>query len=286
MSDPRPLPTLDVVVPYYNEEGELADCIEHLMDEAGIASIILVNNNSTDTSATIAQRFSLKDKRIILVDEPRRGVQFARDTGIATARADIVARIDADTRVQPGWSEAIRRFYATRPDMVAASGAYEFYDLPFRRLSNFMIWLFIITSNRVVAGNHSLYGANMSVRRKIWEQVYEYIVTEPGIMEDLSIALAIDRCGYKVGYIRSALAYVSGRRMRTSPQSFRRYNSQWWRTYDAYGYHIKARVTRVIAALGSTGHLVAVFFLRFHDPTTDKFSLKNFKNSYNDRIIP
>lgn len=286
MSAAGVLPTLDVVVPYYNEESELAGCIEKLMGEAGIASIILVNNNSTDKSVAIAQRFSRKDARIILADEQRRGVQFARDTGIAAATADIVARIDADTRVQPGWSGAIKQFYATHPDVVAASGAYEFYDLPFRRLSNFMIWLFIIACNRVVAGNHTLYGANMSVRKKTWEQVYESILSEPGTMEDLSIALAIDRCGHKVGYIHGALAYVSGRRMRTSPQSFRAYNSQWWRTYDMYGYHIKARATRVVAALGSAGHFVTVFFLRFHDPVTNKFTIKNVKNSYDDRIIP
>lgn len=279
-------PTLDIVIPYYNEESELAGCLECLIQDSDISRIVLVNNNSTDKSPSIAQEFARRDARILLLDEPERGVRFARDTGIAHTTADIVARIDADTRVQPGWGEAIRKFYATNPEVAAASGAYEFYDLPFRRFSNFIVWLFLITSNRLVAGNHSLYGANMSIRRKVWDEVYEDILSEVGIMEDLSIALAIDQHGYRVGYIRGALAYVSGRRMRTSPRSFKLYNDQWWRTYEVYGYPAKARSTRIVAALGNVGHRIAVFFLRFHNPATGKFGISNFKKSYNDRVIP
>lgn len=280
------LPTFDVVIPYYNEESELGDCLACLEKDADISSIILVNNNSTDTSSSIAQEFAQRDKRAILVNEPRPGVRFARDAGIAHATADIVGRIDADTRVQPGWGEAVRLYYSKHHNIGAASGAYEFYDLPFRRFSNFIVWLFLIMSNRIVAGNHSLYGANMSIRRDVWLDIYDDIRSDPGIMEDLSIALAMDKHGYRVGYIRNALAYVSGRRMRTSPQSFKVYNDQWWRTYEVYGHRYKAIVTRIVAAFGNAGHLVAVFFLRFHDPVTGKFRFSNFKKSHEDRLIP
>lgn len=280
------LPTLDVVVPYYNEEGELEECVARLVADQDIQSIILVDNNSTDTSPAIAKDFARQDTRITLVQEARRGVKFARDTGISRSSADIVARIDADTRIQPGWAGKLRQYYAKNPDVAAASGAYEFYDLPFRRFTNLIVWLFLVESNYVIAGNYGLYGANMSIRRDVWMTIYDDLRTEDGIMEDMSIALALDKYDYKVGYVREALAHVSGRRMRTHPRSFKQYNDQWWRTYQAYGYRTKARTARLIATVGSLGHRVAYLLLRFHDAESGKFRISNFKKTQDDRVIP
>lgn len=281
-----PLPTLDVVVPYYNEEDELDACLRHLEADQDIQSIILVDNNSTDSSAAIAEAFARRDTRVVRVQEARRGVQFARDAGIARSSADIVARIDADTRVQPGWAGTLRRYYATHPDIAAASGAYEFYDLPCRRLTNLIVWLFLVESNYLIAGNYGLYGANMSIRRDIWVTIYDNVRTDAGTMEDLSISLALDQSNYKVGYVREALAHVSGRRMRTHPRNFKQYNDQWWRTYQAYGHRTKATIARLIAAVGNLGHRVAYVVLRFHDAKTGTFRVAHFKKTHEDRIIP
>lgn len=281
-----PLPTLDVVIPCYNEEADLDDCFTCLRQDTGIRRIIIVDNASTDSSYSIARKWSKKDKRISVVKESRQGVRYARDTGIAKTDADIVARIDVDTHIQAGWSRAIRSYYRDNPDIKAASGAIKFYDLPFREFSAFMMWLFMVASNRIVGGNNTLYGANMSIRRSTWDTIIDTIHNEKGIMEDLSISLAIDARGEKVGYIHDGLAFVSGRRARTSPARFVEYNNQWWRTYKVYGHHVKAFFTRCVVWIGNICQFVAAFGLRFHDPKTNKFRLRHFKNSYNERIIP
>lgn len=282
------LPTLDVVIPCYNEEHDIAQCLDLLLAQADdIAQIIVVDNNSTDTTPKILKQYSAAHQNITVLRETRQGVEFARDTGLAHATSDIIARIDVDARVQPGWARALRDFYGTHSDVQASTGATEYYDLPARRFTNFMTWFFMTVSNELLAGSVNLYGANMSIRKDAWESIKDEL---PGrdthVMEDLAISLALQRQAKKIAYVPAAMAHVSGRRMRTSPRKFARYNAQWPATYRVMGYPDKARIITPVSWFGNFLQTLLALLLLFHNPYTGKFGIRNFKHGYEGRQLP
>ncbi|RZL69481.1 MAG: glycosyltransferase family 2 protein, partial [Rhodococcus sp. (in: high G+C Gram-positive bacteria)] len=137
---PRPAPTLTVVIPAYNEEATIGRALDALVAQGDqIDEIIIVDNNCTDGTVAVAQTHEAAGRlRIITEEQP--GLIPARNAGIAAAKTPIVARIDADTVVQPGWALAIREFFATAdPEFGAALGPFEQYDMPLQGLQRFMV---------------------------------------------------------------------------------------------------------------------------------------------------
>lgn len=281
-------PTLDVVIPCYNEERDIARCLDLLLEQrAEIHQIIVVDNNSSDGTAAILREYDSRHAIVRVLHENRQGVEFARDTGMAHANADVVARIDVDARVQPGWAKALRDFYGSHPDVQAGTGATEYFDLPARRLTNMVTWFFMTMSNQVMAGSVNLYGANMSIRLQAWDMIKADLpARDARVMEDLAISLALERRQQKIAHIPSALAHVSGRRMRTSPRDFARYNAQWPNTYRVMGFPRKARTILPMSWLGNVLQCGLAILLRFHDPASGKFSVKMFRHGYEGRELP
>lgn len=282
------MPTLDVVIPCYNEERDIAHCLDLLLTQrAELRRIIVVDNNSTDQTAEILHDYASRYPLIEVLHETRQGVEFARDTGMAVARADVIARIDVDARVQPGWAQALRKFYGTHPDVHAGTGATEYFDLPARRFTNAVTWFFMTMSNQAMAGSVNLYGANMSIRRAAWNEVKDELPQRDAhVMEDLAISLALERKQKRIAYIPQAMAHVSGRRMRTNPRDFARYNAQWPNTYRVMGFPRKARTIRPMSWFGNVLQYGLAFLLRFHDPSTGKFGLRVFRRGYEERELP
>lgn len=85
---PRPLPTVDVVLPVLDEAEALPLVLAGLPD--GVRPIV-VDNGSTDGSAAVARKLGAD-----VVDEPRRGFGQACWSGLCAARAEVVAFMDAD----------------------------------------------------------------------------------------------------------------------------------------------------------------------------------------------
>jgi glycosyltransferase involved in cell wall biosynthesis len=100
------LPFVSIVVPLYNEEQWIEECIRSLLAQdypADRYEIFVVDNNSTDRSARLAARFD----RVRLLHEPQQGDFAARNRGIRESRGEILAFTDADTAPRPDWLRSI-----------------------------------------------------------------------------------------------------------------------------------------------------------------------------------
>lgn len=96
MSDHMPVPTdpVTVVLPCLNE----ADCLPAVLAAIPVGyQVIVVDNNSTDDTAGVAQRHGAA-----VVVEPRPGYGSAVHAGVVAATTPIVAVIDADGSMDPG----------------------------------------------------------------------------------------------------------------------------------------------------------------------------------------
>ncbi|MEV6654603.1 bifunctional glycosyltransferase family 2 protein/CDP-glycerol:glycerophosphate glycerophosphotransferase [Streptomyces sp. NPDC051219] len=95
-------PRLSVVVPIYNVEDYLGDCLRSLAGQTmPDFEVVMVNDGSTDGSSRIAARFAAEDERFRLVEQPNAGLGAARNAGAALVRGEFLAFVDSDDVVPP-----------------------------------------------------------------------------------------------------------------------------------------------------------------------------------------
>ena len=170
--DPREsiqLSRVSVVIPAFNEEALLPECLEALcaQDYGGEVEILVVDNASTDGTAQVGRRFG-----VTVVGEPQRGYGKALIRGFGEARGDIIACTDADTVVPRDWISRLVEEYRRHPEVVAIGGEIEFLrpNWKSRLLTRFFIPLFNRIDRANPRGPH-LWGANLSVRRDAFLKV-------------------------------------------------------------------------------------------------------------------
>lgn len=96
-------PKLSVIVPVYNVEGYLIDCIKSILNQSfQDFELILVNDGSTDNSLQICKLYQEVDKRIKVFDKSNGGVSTARNRGIKEATGEWVYFVDADDTLCEG----------------------------------------------------------------------------------------------------------------------------------------------------------------------------------------
>lgn len=89
--------TLSVIVPVYNAEKYMDQCIESIVKQTyKDLEIILVNDGSTDKSGEMCDVWAAKDNRIKVIHKENGGVSTARNAGLDVATGDYVAFVDSD----------------------------------------------------------------------------------------------------------------------------------------------------------------------------------------------
>lgn len=116
--------SVTVVIPVHNGESTLGEQLEALRTQSDTQpfSVIVVNNNSTDRTAAVAQGFVDRDPRFRLMDCPAPGASAARSAGLDQVETDIVLFCDADDVVDVHWVREMRAVLRTAD---AAGGAID-----------------------------------------------------------------------------------------------------------------------------------------------------------------
>lgn len=97
------LPKISVIVPYFNAENYLRNCIASIISQNIVEiEVLLVDDGSTDGSRLEADELSKKDSRIRVFHKKRGGVSSARNVGIEFARGEYITFVDVDDTLAPG----------------------------------------------------------------------------------------------------------------------------------------------------------------------------------------
>jgi glycosyltransferase involved in cell wall biosynthesis len=113
---------LSVVVPTRDRDRLLEGCLDALAAALGPDDEVVVVDSASapGTVAPVANRFGA---RFVRCDRP--GASLARNQGWRAARHDVVAFVDDDVRVQPGWSDRVVSHFADRPETDFLTGRVE-----------------------------------------------------------------------------------------------------------------------------------------------------------------
>lgn len=186
---------ISVVIPAYNEEKLIRKCLDALLTQTRpVDEIIVVNNNSTDNTATIAKTYD----GVTVIDEKRQGITYARSAGFDHAHGDVIARIDVDSIAAPTWAAAIEKSFLSDPavDGVAGDAAVAEISPSGKFWGQWTYRLARRYHQRSMQILPLMFGFNSAIRKSAWDAIKSEL-TEDGtkIQEDLEITICLLKSG-------------------------------------------------------------------------------------------
>ena len=131
--------TLTVVVPAYNEDEVIEECLERLLAEGSeIDEIIVVDNNSTDRTVALVEAAAAANPVVKLIRETRQGLVWARNAGLDVATSSVIARIARAVAAARALGRPFvltaraENFLHGRPDLAVRPGGVHAGQLPGR----------------------------------------------------------------------------------------------------------------------------------------------------------
>jgi glycosyltransferase involved in cell wall biosynthesis len=218
------VPTISVIVPVYNAERTIEDCILSLLALAHPRQdfeILLVDNASRDGTSCILTRYENEAR---LLYEARRGPAAARNRGLRHARGEVVAFTDADCVVHENWLREI-----TSPltdEEIGIAGGTILAKRPYTAIEKFGER--IHDHRLAINDSKPPYVITMNWASRI-SVLREAGFFDEGLRrcEDVDLAYRVMQAGYRFTFAPNAIVYH--RNERTLPGLF----SEGW----LHGYH-------------------------------------------------
>lgn len=118
-------PKVSVIIPIYNVEAFIAQCLESVINQTyKNLEIICINDGSTDNSFHVCKSFTKSDTRLHIVDKENQGVSATRNIGLSLATGEFIFFIDADDWLA---QDAISLLVTNSPEFDVVAGSATVY---------------------------------------------------------------------------------------------------------------------------------------------------------------
>lgn len=228
-------PQLSVVIPAYNEERYLENCLIAISSQKTKLpyEIIVVDNASSDHTLEIARRFP----HIKIISEKRKGIGRARQTGFNASKAPIIASTDADCRPGSDWLEKGYQLLNKNKHVTSVGGYTLFYDnVALNQLMRTNRLFNLLSFSRYVFHTQVFSAQNMFIRRRAWKQIggFDTSIISPLALEDVQFCIKLSQSGSLL-VSKDLVVFASARRynkhfVRAIGQRAKAYYSYWRRT--------------------------------------------------------
>lgn len=124
-------PFISIIVPVYNSEMYLQQCIESIINQSETDyELLLIDDGSTDRSGKLCDKYSNNNDKVKVVHTKNRGVSSARNLGLRMARGDWIFFLDSDDVMENDILKEIRNYIVNNidVDMVLGSYSYNYED--------------------------------------------------------------------------------------------------------------------------------------------------------------
>jgi glycosyltransferase involved in cell wall biosynthesis len=123
-------PLISVLVPAYNAEAFLEQCLESIVAQTyRHLEIIVVDDGSTDGTATISDRWAERDDRIRVIHQPNGGHSAARNTALDAMTGELVIMVDSDDVLHPQFTATLLELMQKHDADIAVGGYTAFYGV-------------------------------------------------------------------------------------------------------------------------------------------------------------
>lgn len=176
---------ISIVVPAYNEQNYIGLLLDSILGQTRHPDeIIICNNNSTDNTVKVIQKYqSLLPIKI--VSEPKKGIRFAVEKAWRSSSGDLILKTDADCVLPSNWVKNYEQLFIRSPELSAAGGGFFASD------GNLLVKILAplaVEINRtilyLVKGYLVLFGGNCAIKRSFLLDVNGYLSEEQSILDD------------------------------------------------------------------------------------------------------
>lgn len=116
---------VSIVIPVYNVEKYLDECIESVLQLKSKFEVILVDDGSKDRSGEICDEWACNDERIRVIHQENGGLSAARNTGILASKGEYIMFLDSDDFLDPIEADNMLRAQSFKADIIV--GLYNEY---------------------------------------------------------------------------------------------------------------------------------------------------------------
>lgn len=222
---------ISVVIPVYNEEKYIKNCLDSLMkQEEKPDEIIVIDNNCTDKTISIVKKF----KDITVIREERQGMIPARNAGFNKAKNEVIAKCDADTILPVHWIKNIKNDFFQDPSLIGISMPIRLDDIPV--IGRFMILFYVyMLIPRLMIGVYPFLGPSYVIKKTIWDKVKDSIcLDDKKIHEDIDLCLHVRKYG-RIYHDSKTIVDASARRIINNPLSF--FGEYTFRFFKMFFFH-------------------------------------------------
>lgn len=254
-------PRVSVLVPCYNEERTLENCIFSLLrQDYPNFEIIIINDGSTDNTIKIAKKLAQMNSNIKLINKSNNGKALALNTGIEASNGDIIVSMDADSIfLSSTISELVKSF--EDPSVAAVSGNIRVANrdsfIGKQQAVEYIMGLTIQRSAFSYLGcMQVISGAIGAFRKEVLYEIGGY--SNDTIVEDMEITLALAYSKYKIIYNPKAIAYTE------APESLNNFIRQRYRwTFGGFQVISKYKSLLFKRHLNKMGFIGLPYFIVF-----------------------
>ena len=160
---------LSVIVPVYNGEKYIEDCLNSIMNQTyKDLQIIVVNDGSIDKTTSILSDISKKDSRIQVIEKENGGVSSARNVGLEYATKNYITFVDSDDTLDLDMYDLLMQYFIEED--------YDVVHCGYKRINGENIKLVSGTNNIIKQKRNealeSIIGGNIFVP-SLWNKVYK-----------------------------------------------------------------------------------------------------------------
>lgn len=118
---------LSIIVPVYNTEKYLSECLDSLLDsKTNQYEIILVDDGSSDSSPALCDRYKERFDHIRVIHQKNGGLANARNTGIRNAVGEFLTFVDSDDTVDAGYADSVLERINKKDDIIVYAYKVEY----------------------------------------------------------------------------------------------------------------------------------------------------------------
>jgi cellulose synthase/poly-beta-1,6-N-acetylglucosamine synthase-like glycosyltransferase len=215
--NPR-LPSISILIPAHNEALVIQKTLDAILASdypAGQLEVVVVNDGSTDSTASIVQRFVNQDERVRLINIPPglggKGKSAALNAAFRLTQHDVIGIYDADNQPEPQALRFLAQQLVSDPSLGAVIGKFRAINksenLLLRCLNiESLSFQWIVQAGRwMLLKVCTLPGTNFLIHKHILETLDGW--DEQALTEDAELTIRLYAAGYRVKFIPYAVTW-------------------------------------------------------------------------------
>lgn len=118
------MPKVSVIIPVYNAEKYLRECLDSIKKQDCDFEVILIDDGSQDSSPSICDEYAVSDSRFKVFHCENSGPANARNLGLSNAKGLWITFVDADDKIEPNYLKVCLSQEYKKADIIIANHSY------------------------------------------------------------------------------------------------------------------------------------------------------------------